>query len=274
MLKISSLSKQEKFNYYKASFEIPMVILSLSLLGIIIILESFPLDTNIIDLLHIADNLIWLGFVIELLFLTYLAPSKIKYLKQHWYDILIVLIPLLRFTRLLRVTRIVDLEKTASIFQNLITSMFGTDAQLFRVFPLIVKALVSAKSMFLRHKLNYIILIIIGLVFFLGSLGAVFESKDVNGNITSIVDGLWWGIVSITTVGYGDKYPVTLPGRLIGVLLMTLGVITFSMLTANIASFLVEGKQDEEQAILLKKLGEMDEKVSRIIDDLEQHHGK
>lgn len=112
-------------------------------------------------------------------------------------------------------------------------------------------------------------MLIIGIVFFLGSLGAVFESKVAGANIHSIADGLWWGIVSITTVGYGDKYPITLPGKLIGVLLMTLGVITFSLLTANIATYMVGEHQDEEQEAILHKLEEMEEKVNRIIDDVE-----
>lgn len=269
MPNLAKLSKEERFEYFKSSFEIPMVILSLALLGIIIILESFALEPEIIRLLQIADNLIWFGFVVELLFLSYTSPSKLNYLKNHWYDVLIVLIPFLRFTRLLRVTRLVDLERTASLLQDVISTLFGTDAQLFRVFPLIVKAMYSVKSMYQKHRLNSIILIIIGLVFFLGSLGAVFESKDPTSNISTIIDGLWWGIVSITTVGYGDRYPVTIPGRLIGVLLMTLGVITFSLLTANIASHMVEEHQDEEQEEILKRLSEMEEKVDRIIEDVE-----
>jgi voltage-gated potassium channel len=62
------------------------------------------------------------------------------------------------------------------------------------------------------------------------------EAKAANANIKSAGDALWWGYVTVATVGYGDKYPVTTGGRIVGVLMMTLGVGLFTVLT----SFLVE----------------------------------
>ena len=62
------------------------------------------------------------------------------------------------------------------------------------------------------------------------------ESGIAGANIKTPSDALWWGYVTITTVGYGDRYPVTLPGRIIGIFLLTAGVALFSVFTGFIAN--------------------------------------
>jgi voltage-gated potassium channel len=69
--------------------------------------------------------------------------------------------------------------------------------------------------------------------------GAYFFEVGRNQEYRSLWDTLWWTIVTITTVGYGDKFPVTLGGRLVGILIMVLGVATVGIVTGRIASFLV-----------------------------------
>jgi len=70
----------------------------------------------------------------------------------------------------------------------------------------------------------------------------VFEiEKDVkDANIKSHEDGIWWGIVTLLTVGYGDRFPVSLPGRVIGAVLMVSGVVAIAIVTAKISSFFLE----------------------------------
>ena len=75
------------------------------------------------------------------------------------------------------------------------------------------------------------------------AIGILQVEKDPNSNIKTAEDALWWAYVTITTVGYGDKYPVTTEGRLIAVVLMTGGVGLFGTFTAYIASwFVVDNK--------------------------------
>jgi voltage-gated potassium channel len=62
------------------------------------------------------------------------------------------------------------------------------------------------------------------------------ESGIAGANIRTPSDALWWGYVTITTVGYGDRFPVTLPGRVIGIFLLTAGVALFSVFTGFIAN--------------------------------------
>jgi len=66
-----------------------------------------------------------------------------------------------------------------------------------------------------------------------------FAERDVNPAIASPFDALWWGITTMTTVGYGDVYPTTAEGRIAASALMLLGIGLFSAVTAVITSFLV-----------------------------------
>ena len=84
---------------------------------------------------------------------------------------------------------------------------------------------------------------------FVGLLELHFEENAAGANITTSGDALWWGYVTATTVGYGDQYPVTMGGRLAGILMLTVGVglfATFSGFLANL--FLSTGKKAQEPA--------------------------
>jgi voltage-gated potassium channel len=75
-----------------------------------------------------------------------------------------------------------------------------------------------------------------------------FESKSPDANITTGGDALWWAVVTITTVGYGDKYPVTLGGRLTGVMVMAAGVGIIGALASILSSILVPPPPQESVA--------------------------
>ena len=71
------------------------------------------------------------------------------------------------------------------------------------------------------------------------------ENTDLNGHPHTYVDALWWSLSTITTVGYGDIYPVTPIGRLIAAITMLVGISTFAVVTAKVAEFLVRADQEE-----------------------------
>ena len=88
-----------------------------------------------------------------------------------------------------------------------------------------------------------------------------------NSNIRTASDALWWSFETITTVGYGDHYPVTPAGRVMGVILMTAGVGLFCSFTAYIAmQFLQQGEKAEEkrEKAILQELREIKERLDRI----------
>lgn len=91
-----------------------------------------------------------------------------------------------------------------------------------------------------------------------------FEQEAAEANITSLGDALWWAIVTATTVGYGDRYPVTPEGRGVAVVLMLLGISLLSVVTANIAAFFLERGRDEEQSARDAQLADLQARLDRI----------
>lgn len=81
--------------------------------------------------------------------------------------------------------------------------------------------------------------IIAVLMIIFSSIAVLQVENDPNSNIKTAEDAIWWAYVTITTVGYGDKFPVTTEGRLIAALLMTVGVGLFGTFTAYLASWFV-----------------------------------
>ena len=76
-----------------------------------------------------------------------------------------------------------------------------------------------------------------------------FERSAPNANIGSIWDGIWWAVVTVATVGYGDRFPVSLGGRLVGLMVIFFGVGMMSLFTATIASIFVERKIKEGRGL-------------------------
>jgi len=64
-----------------------------------------------------------------------------------------------------------------------------------------------------------------------------FEEGAPGSNIHSISDAVWWAFVTVATVGYGDKYPVTIPGRIVGILLMAVGIALFTVIIGSLAEW-------------------------------------
>ena len=94
-----------------------------------------------------------------------------------------------------------------------------------------------------------------------GLLVATIEEASPDRNIESIPDGLWWAVATITTVGCGDRFPVTPIGRAIGAGVMILGIGLFGLLAASLASLLVEKDLQRE---IDPQISEMNERLERI----------
>jgi Ion transport protein len=109
----------------------------------------------------------------------------------------------------------------------------------------------------------YVVLLLVVLVLEFASIGVLRAEEDaVDANIRTASDALWWGYVTITTVGYGDRYPVTNEGRMVGVVLLTIGVGLFGTFTAFIANLFLGPRE---------KKAEADESVEGIRSLLAEH---
>lgn len=103
-----------------------------------------------------------------------------------------------------------------------------------------------------KEKVHRLVISFILVVSVFGIAVYFIERNNPETLIRSMADGIWWGIVTITTVGYGDKYPVTWAGRIVGIIIMGSGVILTVIISGTIASILVERKMREGKG--LKKI--------------------
>jgi voltage-gated potassium channel len=86
------------------------------------------------------------------------------------------------------------------------------------------------------------------------SIGLYAAENGINKAITSPLDALWWGLTTMTTVGYGDVIPVTSEGRIAAAVLMILGIGLYSAITATVTSFLISGDRSNDLADQLERL--------------------
>ena len=99
-----------------------------------------------------------------------------------------------------------------------------------------------AQSTLLTAVLAAIVMLEVGAVLILDA-----ESASAQANIHTGIDALWWNIVTLSTVGYGDKYPVTTAGRLVGVIVIVVGVGLFSALTSFMAQWFLRARAADDQ---------------------------
>ena len=98
--------------------------------------------------------------------------------------------------------------------------------------------------------------------------------STIDPNIRNIGDGIWYAWVTMATVGYGDVVPTSLAGRILGGILIFLGMVLFSLITANIAAFLLSGnververdveKVEREESELNRRLDQIQKQLERI----------
>jgi voltage-gated potassium channel len=97
-------------------------------------------------------------------------------------------------------------------------------------------------------------------VVFAGAAQSIFAKEEFG----SLWDGVWWAVTTITTVGYGDLYPTTVQGRLIGIVVMFVGIAAASVLTATIASRFVRDEREGETSEVLQILHRLEDEVQEI----------
>jgi voltage-gated potassium channel len=93
-----------------------------------------------------------------------------------------------------------------------------------------------------------------------GAAQSIFAS----GEFGSLWDGIWWSVTTVTTVGYGDIYPKTTEGRLIGIVVMIVGIAAASVLTATIASKFVRDERESETGEILQILQRLEADVQEL----------
>ena len=157
----------------------------------------------------------WLAFAVDLIFGIWKSKNKKEYLKRHPLELAAVLLPFLRPLRLMRVIS----------FGSLALQKVAIGRQL----GITVKVAVSAVF-----------------ISYIAAIQITISERTVEGsNIKTFSDGLWWAVTTVTTVGYGDRYPTTTEGRFLAVLLMITGISLVGVITASVAAWFVKLSQDD-----------------------------
>lgn len=161
----------------------------------------------------------WGIFAVDYLANLWLARQRWSWFLRNLHELLIVALPFFRPLRLLRlVTLLSVLHRTIgeTLRGRVVTYVAGSAA----------------------------------LLVFVGALAVLdVEQKAPDAKILTFGDALWWAITTITTVGYGDMYPVTSLGRLVAAALMMSGIAVLGVVTASIASWLVQRVEDTAETV-------------------------
>jgi voltage-gated potassium channel len=246
------VGSQEALDRFERQTAWPMMFLALAIIPLLVLPLIFDLPSGVETTFYALDWFIWMAFVLEYGIRLYLAPRKRYFISHNIIDLLFVLIPFLRPLRVVRSARAFALLRAT------------------RGVVILLRAVDAVKDVLKRHKLGYTLLIAGVVVVGSGLLVATLEQSDPERNIQTIPDGLWWAVTTITTVGYGDRFPVTVVGRAVGAGVMILGIGLFGLLAASLASFLVEKDLDKEINPQMAAIEERLERIERLLQSLQQ----
>ncbi len=167
--------------------------------------------------LTVLMTLLYLAFVVDYVARLTLAEHRVRWFFRHLLDLAIVVLPFLRPLRLL---------------------------SLVRLFTAVQRAMGGA----IRGRVVMYTTCSAVLLVYVASLAVLqAERSAADANITSLVNALWWSVATVTTVGYGDLSPVTAEGRGIAVLLMIGGISLLGVVTATVASWIVQRVAEEDE---------------------------
>lgn len=230
-----------RFNSLERKLEIPVLLAALATVPLTIIQERGAAGPGIVAL----DWLIWGVFFLEFAALVMLAPDRRAYTRRSWLNILVLVFSFPLLPALMQLTRLVRLVRIA---------------RALRVVRLLVvggRGLKAFRTVFARKGLLYMVAVTTFLIFFGGAILVALEPETVQGGFWS---GIWWAVVTATTVGYGDIAPVSPGGRIVATILMISGVGMFATLAAAVAAHFV-GSDDDQ-------IREVNERLERIEDQL------
>lgn len=233
-------------------FQFLLLALSILVLAILFVEGAFRLRPDTKEILLDVDTAICFVFIYDFFHRLIASERKLHFLKWGWID-LVSSIPAFHFMRL------------------------GRSVRIFRVIRLLrgIRSIKTIGAALFAHRAKGALATAVftcTLIVVFSSVAVLHVEVEPDSNIHGPADALWWSLVTITTVGYGDRYPVTPEGRLIALGLMTAGVGLFAVLAGFIASWFMEpgaGKQDDQQG-LQEELGLLKREIQALRADLKE----
>ena len=174
----------------------------------------YPVNSQISQACEYVYYATWVIFLCDFIYQMYLSENSRKYFQTHLLEFLLVVLPFFRPLRALR----------ALVFT------FQAGARSKKAFIRSIPLVVSVAT---------VMMIVI-----MGAAVLDIERNVEGSHITTPSDALWWGLVTITTIGYGDVFPITTEGRLVAGILIIFGVAMISTLTGAFAAWLLDRDED------------------------------
>lgn len=220
--------------------DLPLLVLALTLVPLLVLPMIMDLPKAVDEAFFAADWFIWAVFAIDYTVKLAVAPRRWRYVRGHPLELAIIVLPFLRPIRAVRVLRLTRLFVIAGLNVDLVRDIAGRRGTQVIAGAVLVILVVGATSVFL------------------------IERSEPDSNITSFGDAIWWGITTMTTVGYGDRFPVTAVGRGVAAFLMLFGIAALSVLTGTIAAWLVRDQEEVELADIMSELRALREEVAAL----------
>jgi voltage-gated potassium channel len=222
-------------------YQIFMLVLCLYAVGAMAADTLIKLEPETRTLLDYADNLVCGIFLIDFAKNLIQSPDKLRYLVTWgWIDLAssIPTVDALRWGRAVRVFRIFRVLRGVRATKLLATLILEK----------------RTESAFLAASLVSTLLVLFASI-------AILQFEDLpDSNIKSAEDALWWAFVTITTVGYGDKFPLSSEGRIVAGLLMLAGVGLFGTFSGLIASWFITPKSTDKKS----EMEELKEEIAEL----------
>jgi voltage-gated potassium channel len=209
---------------------------SLALISFInfFLLTFVPLPAQIHVVLHFFDVLVALIFLADFFIRLVRVSKKWQYLRTWgWLDLLSgIPFPIFNIARVARFVRVIFVVRTMRLqeVENSITKH-------------------PARSMLIGTGFLTFLVVLFG-----SALELKFEEFAPHATILTGGDALWWAVVTIATVGYGDTYPITGGGRIIATFMMAVGVVLFGVLSSFLASTFIASRQKDDKEVIIATL--------------------
>lgn len=207
-------------------FQLVVLMLSILALTTAVLDTTLTLPHEISTLLHDIDNVVCVVLLADFVVRFRKAPSKLAFMKWGWVDLLasVPAIEALRLGRLIRIIRVLRLLRGVRLIHRLVSATFRN----------------KLKGGFAAASLAVFLLLCFS------SISILICEQDPHSNIKTAEDAIWWSMTTVTTVGYGDRYPVTSEGRLVAVILMLSGLGLFGTISGLTAAMYMgtPGKDD------------------------------
>lgn len=213
--------------------DIPLLIIAIGSLPLLLLeIISHRLTSGDKTFLLIVNLTVFLAYAIDYVVEFLVTPEKGRYVRSEWSSLLIVIaqlfaiLPAMSFLGFLRGARAL---RVVSSFTRIIGISMASRSQGREI---------------LKKRATSFAFGLAGFTLITSAVGfTLAEDVGKDGRIQSFFDALWWSGATITTVGYGDIYPITAAGRIIAIFTMLVGISTLAVVTARIAQFLI--KNDE-----------------------------